>query len=287
MWKKMYLGFMCILWAVLAHGAPIKIVAAENFYGELASEIGGKNVIVQSIINNPDADPHLFTTSPSISKSLANAQIIIYNGANYDPWMEQMLKSIDTKKVAIINVASLMNIKPRSNPHIWYLATTFPTLAKQLASQIISLDPTIKPEIEQNLSKFIEQYKQVTLRVNSIKAKYNGIPVTATEPVFGYMANEMGLVMQGLDFQWKIMNDTEPSPQMLASFEGLLTGHKVKILFYNQQVIEPATQNILKLAQSNKIPVVGVTETMPQKMIITEWLLNEINKTEKALQASK
>ena len=89
-----------------------------------------------------------------------------------------------------------------------------------------------------------------------------------------------------MDFQWKIMNDTEPSPQMLAAYEDLITGHKVKVLFYNKQVTEPTTQNILKLAQKNNLPVVGVTETMPAKMQVNQWLSTEIEATRKALQAS-
>ncbi len=80
------------------------------------------------------------------------------------------------------------------------------------------------------------------------------------------------------------MNDTEPSPKMLAAYEKLLTEHKVKVLFYNKQVVEPTTQNILQLAKDNKIPVVGVTETMPQNNTVNQWLWDEINATEKALQ---
>ena len=265
--KTWIVGVILLGLANLALATPINIVAAENFYGELAQEIGGKEVKVQSIISNPDADPHLFTTAPSISKALAKAQIIVYNGANYDSWMEQMLKSVQNQKVVVINVAELMKVKNGANPHIWYKLETFPAVAQNLAQQM-------------------QQNQQVVQQVAAIRKQFNTVPVTATEPVFGYMADSMGLNMQGLDFQWKIMNDTEPSPQMLAAYEDLITGHKVKVLFYNKQVTEPTTQNILKLAQKNNLPVVGVTETMPAKMQVNQWLSTEIEATRKALQAS-
>jgi zinc/manganese transport system substrate-binding protein len=283
MLKKSLACGLAILSIGLANAAPIKIVAAENFYGELATEIGGKNVEVQSIITNPDADPHLFTTSPSTSKALSSAQIIIYNGADYDPWMEQLLKSINNKNVIVINVANLMGIKSGANPHIWYKLDTFPTLAKELAKQIKSIDP--KAQIDLNLKQFLKDNQQVAVKAHNIKVKHNGVSVTATEPVFGYMASEMGLSMQGVDFQWKIMNDTEPSPQMLASYEALLKDHKVSVLFYNKQVTDSTTKNILKLAQDNKIQIVGVTETMPKNTKINKWLLDEINDTNNALKA--
>jgi zinc/manganese transport system substrate-binding protein len=283
MLKKSLACGLAILSIGLANATPIKIVAAENFYGELATEIGGKNVEVQSIITNPDADPHLFTTSPSISKALSSAQIIIYNGADYDPWMEQLLKSINNKNVIVINVANLMGIKSGANPHIWYKLDTFPTLARELTKQIKSINP--KVQVDLNLKQFLKENQQIAVKANSIKVKHNGVSVTATEPVFGYMASEMGLSMQGIDFQWKIMNDTEPSPQMLASYEALLKDHKVSILFYNKQVTDSTTKNILKLAQDNKIQIVGVTETMPKNTKINKWLLDEINDTNNALKA--
>lgn len=286
--KKIFLLLgMFILMLNSANAAPIKIVAAENFYGELASEIGGANVTVQSIISNPNADPHLFTTSPEISKALAAAQIIIYNGAGYDPWMKQMLQSINTKNVVVINVANLMNIKDGANPHIWYQSKTFPAVAGILAAKIMQLNPDSKALVLANLNTFITGYKQVLANTDKVKKAYAGTTVTAIEPVFGYMAEAMGLNMLGFDFQWKIMNGTEPTPKMLSNYEQLITGHKVKVLFYNSQVTDSITANILSLAKQNNIPVVGVTETMPLNTTINKWLLFEIAVTEAALKASK
>ena len=271
----------------LALAAPINIVAAENFYGELAQEIGGKEVKVQSIISNPDADPHLFTTSPSTSKALAQAQIIIYNGADYDSWIGQMLATVDKSKVTIINVADLVGVKSGANPHLWYKPETFPKLAQVLADKLIQLEPQNKAQIQANLKQFITEHNQVNQAIQQTKTKYAGTPVTATEPVYGYMADAMGLKMQGLDFQWKIMNDSEPTPKMIASYQELLTAKKVKVLFYNSQVSDSITQNMQNLAKQNGIKVVGVTETMPPNMTINAWLLSGIRATNSALAKSK
>lgn len=271
----------------LALAAPINIVAAENFYGELAQEIGGKEVKVQSIISNPDADPHLFTTSPSTSKALAQAQIIIYNGADYDSWIGQMLATTDKSKVIIINVADLVGVKSGQNPHLWYKPETFPKLAQVLAAKMSQLEPQNKVQIQANLKQFLSEHNQVTQAIQQTKAKYAGTQVTATEPVYGYMADAMGLKMQGLDFQWKIMNDSEPTPKMIASYQELLTAKKVKVLFYNSQVSDSITKNMQNLAVQNSIPIVGVTETMPQNMTINTWLLSGIRATNSALAKSK
>lgn len=284
--KKILLFAAGIFLSVSSFAQTINIVAAENFYGELAKEIGGKNVAVTSIISNPDADPHMFTTSPSTIKAISNAQIIIYNGADYDDWMKQILANVDSKKTIIINVADLMQIKAGANPHIWYKPETFPTVAKQLAVEINKLSPATAASVNKNVAEFITENNKVQQLITVNNKKYVGTPVTATEPVFGYMSDALGLTMFGQDFQWKIMNDSEPTPKMVAAYEARLSNKQVEVLFYNNQVSDSVTKNILNLAQDNSIPVVGVTETMPQNVTVNQWLSNEITATAKALAIS-
>ena len=81
-----------------ADGQPInivaaEIVAAENFYGDIAKQIGGPDVTVYSILSNPDQDPHLFEVSPSVGRNVSAARIVIYNGIDYDPWMQKLLRA--------------------------------------------------------------------------------------------------------------------------------------------------------------------------------------------------
>ena len=77
---------------------PVKIVAAENFYGDVASQIGGANVAVTSILTNPDVDPHLFEATPDTARALSDAKVVIANGAGYDSWMERMLRAHPARK---------------------------------------------------------------------------------------------------------------------------------------------------------------------------------------------
>jgi zinc/manganese transport system substrate-binding protein len=280
-----------VLASTLKTSTPkIKIIAAENFYGELAKILGGNYINVTSIISNPNADPHLFAFSPKLSQELMNADIIIYNGANYDPWMEQALNSRNFKtKVSIINVATLMKVKEGENPHIWYNPSTMPLLARVLAVQITSKleDKVAISQVKHNLATFLEKYKVVENKVKVMKTKFAGVSVTATEPVFGLMAKALNFDMQGLDLQWKIMNDTEPSPKMLAQFEQLIINHKVHLLFYNNQVTDGTTLQILEFAHKYHLPSVGVSETMPPSLSIINWFMQELNQTESVLATSK
>lgn len=257
--------------------ANINVIAAENFYGNVAKTIGGQYVSVSSIISNPDSDPHLFSTSPKTMMALTKAQVVIYNGADYDPWMEQMLNSQSSNnKLSIINVADLMQIKKGANPHIWYKPETFPTLAKKLMTTFSQIDPKHKATFEKNYQEFIKNYQIIFKLIAEIKPITQNMPVTATEPVFGYMADALAMDMKGKAVQWRVMNGTEPSPQMMAKYHDLFNDKKVKILFYNSQVEEPATENVKQLAEKNQIAIIGVTETMPEHVNVIQWMTSTL-----------
>ena len=117
----------------------------------------------------------------------------------------------------------------------------------------------------------------------AIKAKYAGNPVTASEPVFGYMASALGLKMRNEKFQLAVMNSTEPSARDVAAFENDLKHHKVKVMFFNKQASDKVVTRLVALARKSHVPVVGVTETEPPGLNFQQWMLGQLNETEKAL----
>jgi zinc/manganese transport system substrate-binding protein len=267
-----------------AHAAgTIPIVAAENFYGNIAAAIGGDHVSVTAILNNPDEDPHLFEASPSVARNLAAARVVIYNGADYDPWVAKLLSANSEPDRTTIVVADLVGKKPGDNPHLWYDPLTMPAVAKALATQLDAIDPANKVGYDANLAKLDASLQQIADKAAAIKAKYSGVEVTATEPVFGAMAAALGLKMRNERFQLSVMNDTEPSARDTAAMEADLKGRKVKVFFYNSQVTDPLTDRLLKLANAANVPVVGVSETQPAGKSFAEWMLTQLDATEKAL----
>ena len=285
-YKKILL-ILNIIFLIFSSGitySKIKVVAAENFYANVADLIGGEYVTTNSIINNPDADPHLFSTSANTSVALHDAQIIIYNGINYDIWMNPLIKSSDNNEAIIIDVSQLMQSTMGDNPHLWYNPNTFPMLAKELTLLFGKLDPEHKSQFESNYKRFIKRYQNIYDQINDIRMHYEGVKVTATEPVFGYMSDALGFTMLGEEFQWAVMNDSETSPKMLANYQNLLKQRKVQILFFNYQVYDNVTESILRLAKENDIPNVGVSETMPQKDDVITWFSSNLYALKKVLE---
>ncbi|HTJ58990.1 MAG TPA: zinc ABC transporter substrate-binding protein [Devosiaceae bacterium] len=264
---------------------PVGIVAAENFYGDLANEIGGSDVNVTSILSNPDDDPHLFESSPSTARAIAGAEIVIYNGADYDPWMDKLLSASPSTTRTSIVAADLTGHKSGDNPHLWYEPDTLPKVAATLAAELEKRDPAHASEFKANLAKFNASLEPVAAAVGRIKAADAGMEVTATEPVFGYMASALGFKMLNYDFQVATMNDTEPSPRQVADFEQSLKSGEAKILFYNSQVTDDTTTKLLKLANDSHVKVIGVTETEPKGKTIATWFLGQLHEIEDALKS--
>lgn len=269
--------------AARAADGQIAVVAAENFYGDVARQIGGDRVAVTSIMSNPDQDPHLFETTPGIVRQIAGAQVAIVNGADYDPWMEKLLSASPRPGRLVINVAALTRHKAGDNPHLWYQPSVMPAVARALGAAFAKADPAHAKEYDARLAAFEASLKPLNEKIAAVRGKYNGAAVTASEPVFGYMAGALGLAMRNESFQLSVMNDTEPSARDVAAFEQDLKQHKVRVMFFNKQASSKIVQHLVELARANGIAVVGVTETAPPGLSYQDWMLDEINATEKAL----
>lgn len=269
---------------VLAQAAKtINVVAAENFYGDVVSQLGGKHVEVTSILSNPEQDPHLFEASPKTARALQRADLVVYNGAAYDPWMDKLLAASKSAKRTTIVAAALIGKKSGDNPHLWYDPHTMPVVARAVVKALDDADPANKADYDANLTKFLESLKPIDEKVAELKSRYQGTPVTATEPVFGYMSDAIGLAMRNSRFQLAIMNDTEPSASDVAAFERDLKTKQVHALIYNSQAIEAITKRMLKLAHQSHVPTVSVTETQPARTTFQQWMLSQLDELSAAL----
>jgi zinc/manganese transport system substrate-binding protein len=266
-----------------AFADPVKVVAAENFYGDLVSQIGGANVAVTSILSNPGDDPHLFEASPATAIALSDAKIVIANGVDYDPWMEKLLSAHKAAGRKEIVVGALVGRKAGDNPHLWYDPATMKAAAKALVADLVAVDPTHKADYEQGEAKFLESLKPLDDKIATMRKSYAGQPITASEPVFGYQAKLIGLNVHNEKYALAIMNNAEPTPSEVAAFENDLKGKKVKAMLYNAQASEPAVGKLVQMAKDNGIPVVGVSETEPPNSTYQDWMMGQLNALDKAL----
>jgi zinc/manganese transport system substrate-binding protein len=284
-YKPLLLLLFLLIQMNAAGAAPVSIVAAENMYGDVAAAIAGDRAIVQDILSNPNTDPHFFEASPSVARALAGADIVVVNGEGYDPWMQTLLGASARAGRQVLTVADLMHAAPGGNPHLWYAPATMPQVARALAAALTRQDPAGAEIYATRLDSVLKQLHRLDDRVAALRARLVGRPVTATEPVFGLMAQAIGLNMRNERFQLAVMNGTEPRASDVAAMEADLRGRKVGALLYNAQVTDASTQRLLGIAHDAGVPVVGVTETLPPNEHYTGWMLDQLTAVATALHA--
>src|SRR3984957_9720522 len=148
------------------------IVAAENFYGDVAQQIAGSGAMLTSILSNPDQDPHLFEASPSVARLLSAATIVVYNGADYDPWMAKLLAASRSEKRRTIIVADLVHRKTGENPHLWYDPPTMPAYAKALAATLAERDPGHNEDYQQRLGAFLASLHPMQAKIADLHSRF-------------------------------------------------------------------------------------------------------------------
>jgi zinc/manganese transport system substrate-binding protein len=270
-------------WATPTHAAPVAIVAAESVYGDVAAQIGGPDVKVTSLISKPQQDPHAFEASAATARALAGADIVIRNGVGYDGWIERLLAGTAAPHRSVIVVADLMHRQPGDNPHLWYDPKTMPAVAAKIADDLTARNPDHAELYRERLKAFYDSLKPIEARIEALRTKHAGTPITATEPVFGDMARAIGLDMRNTRFQLAVMNDSEPGARDLAAMHDDLTGHRVKLLLYNSQVSAGLTDRLRTLAQAARIPTVGISETEPPGKSYQQWIADTLDAVDKAL----
>jgi zinc/manganese transport system substrate-binding protein len=267
----------------------IQVVAAENFWGSLVSQLGGNKVNVVSIVSDPNADPHEYEGNAKDARDFAEANYVILNGAGYDTWANKLVSASPNSARTVLTVADLVHKKEGDNPHLWYNPAYVNTAIKQMEKNLIALDPKDK-------SYFASQYVklQVALapyqnRIKSIANLYKGEDVAATEDIFAYLAGAAKLnLISPESFTEAVAEGNDPPASSVVTFQNQLEAQQPKVLVYNEQTVTPLTDSIKKQAAQEGIPVVGITETIqPPNTSFEDWMNSELINLENALNSKE
>jgi zinc/manganese transport system substrate-binding protein len=266
------------------HGR-VDVVAAENFYGNIASQIGGAHVAVTSVLSDPNADPHLFEPGTRNGLAVSQAALVIQNGVGYDSFMQKLEEAAPSPHRVVVTVAGVLGVTGAdANPHLWYDVPELGRIAGAIAAGLGRADPAHRRDYRAGLHRFDRSLAPLRREVAAIRARFGGTPVAYTEPVPGYLLAAAGLrSLTPAAFARAIEDGSEPSPEAVAEMTALLSGRRVRVLVYNDQAVSPITSRIRAAARAAGIPVIGVSETMPPGESFQAWQLGQARALERAL----
>jgi zinc/manganese transport system substrate-binding protein len=271
---------------------PIQVVAAENFWGSLVSQLGGNHTSVLSIVTDPNADPHEYESNTSDAIAIADARLVIVNGVGYDDWALKLIAAGGNSNQVVLNVGNLVGVISGAgvvagNPHMWYSPSYVNETVSAMYSDLVHIDPA-------NTSYFQTQYATLNIslgalyaRANTIKHQFAGTDVAATEDIFVYLANYTGLdLVSPPEFMQAVAEGNDPPAQSVVTFECELESGTIAVLVYNQQTVTPTTIQMKSIAAANNVTIVGVTETIqPPDVTFQVWMNAEYLELQNALNA--
>jgi zinc/manganese transport system substrate-binding protein len=294
-----FLTVMLLLWAVPLTGCNsaspgdggaangrLQVVAAENFWGSIAAQLGGDRVRVRSIISSPGTDPHSYQPTAKDARAVAGASLAIVNGLGYDKWMAQLLGASPVSGRVVLDVGQLVGLKDGENPHQWYAPASVYKVTAQIVAGYDKLDPSDAAYFAQQKQAFETQglahYNELR---KEIRSKYAGTPVGYSESIFRPLGEDLGLkLLTPYSFSEAVAEGTEVTAQDKQTVDEQAEDRKVKVWVFNSQNVTPDVQRVNELAKAKGIPIAKVTETLsPASDSFEQWQVAELEGLAKAL----
>jgi zinc/manganese transport system substrate-binding protein len=265
-------------------GGVLEVVAAENFYGSIAEQVGGGRVSVRSILTDPNVDPHEYESSVNDAKAIARADLVIQNGGGYDDWMDRLLAASPRGSRVVLKGYDLAVRKLPDNEHVWYSLDNAEAVAAAIASSLTHLSPSDGNLFSRNLSVFRRSLADTRGLMARMKDRWGGTRVGLTETIFLYQTEPLGLtVLTPLELQKAVAEGNDAPADAVVRAERQVRERRIRVLIYNEQTVSATTTRLLDEARRAGIPVVSVTETMPSTLSYQGWMLSQLVALDKAL----
>ena len=278
---------------VAAAVAPLPVVAAENFWGSLVSQLGGNQTSVLSIVTDPNTDPHEYEANASDGRAISNAQFVIVNGVGYDDWALQLVSADGDSNQVVLNVGDVNGVSVTGgivtgNPHMWYNPVYVNNTIAAMYSDLVALRPSATSYFQANYAALNVSLGQLYGQAAAIRSQFAGTVVASTESIFVYLANFTHLnLVSPPEFMKAVAEGNDPPTQSVVEFQCQLESGHVRVLVYNEQTVTPITDNMKSIAATHNVTIVGITETIqPPTYTFQEWMGGELGALTNALNAN-
>ncbi|MCT2061554.1 MULTISPECIES: metal ABC transporter solute-binding protein, Zn/Mn family [Dietzia] len=291
--------------------AQVSVVASTNVWGSVAEAVAGEHATVTAIIDEPSADPHSFEASPADAAAITDASLVVYNGGGYDKFVDDVLGGSGSAIPAVdaFSLAERAADTPEEaaadddghddhddhaghahgsiNEHVWYDTAVAGAMASAIAEQLAGIDPANAAAYTANAETFRAQLTDVDAVIASIAADDADAVVVQSEPIAHYLIEAARLDnATPAEFERAMENGTDPSPAAITETLALMGDKRVRALIYNVQTQDDVSQNLRATAEESGIPVVEVTETLPENTDYITWITAAAQSLGRALQSS-
>lgn len=278
------------------------VVASTTVYADIAEQVAGGNASVESVISDPAADPHSYEASPADAAAVAGADLVVYNGAGYDAFVDMALdnagdvpvvRGVDEfERVTGAAVDGLNHAEEdhadhaheaAGNEHVWFSLPTAAAVAERVAEELAAIDSGNAEQYRDNARAFADALTPLEARLDEIHDRGH-FPYAQTERVGAHLfeaAHLTDLTPRG--FLASVEDDTDPSAADLAAMLDLLAERRVAFLAFNTQTETSVTARVRDAAEDADLAVVDLTETLPEGADYIGWMTGIVDGVSGAL----
>lgn len=274
-----------------AADGELRIVASTGVYGDIAATVAGEHAAVTSLVTSTVQDPHSYELTARDRLALERADLVVFNGGGYDPYVATALDAIagSPRVVEAVEIAGLEGDHDEDhaeehaghahlegvNEHLWYDLHVMAEVADGIADALAELDPANAEAFAANAEAFGAELEGLEGEVEALAARASGLGVVVTELVPGYLIAEAGLVdLTPEGFSAAIEEGTDVSPALLA--ETLSVVREAALVTNNPQTGGRETAAVLDAADEAGVPVVDFLELLPAGETYVSWMRGNI-----------
>ncbi|MFI8224125.1 metal ABC transporter substrate-binding protein [Pseudomonas sp. NPDC085632] len=219
----------------LSAAEKLPVVTSFSILDDMVHQVGGEHIQIINMVG-PDADAHTYEPTPDDAKALLSAKLIIKNGLGFEPWLDRLVTSTETKATV---VSASHGVIPRfldedgetvPDPHAWHNLANAELYVANIRKALITADPTNKADYERNSKTYL---KQIYALLTEAKTKLGALPpgnrkIVTSHDAFGYLGQAYGIdfmAPQGLS------TEREPSAAEVAALITQIRQAHVKAVF--------------------------------------------------------
>lgn len=274
----------------------VKVVVSTNVWGDIVKQLGGDWVDVDVIIDDPLQDPHSYEATARDQLAVNDAELVVLNGGGYDDFLYQLANTADSGEPKFVIFAvdpeeshgesdSAAHSHDHENEHVWYDFVSVMEFADKFLATMGELRPESFDDLNQNYDFFSAEVANLTIRMEALRDHSLGLGVIATEGVGNLLLEHAGFVNQTPEaLANAIEEETEVPPAALAETESLIENGLISLLVTNSQVEDQVSARLIKLAQANSVPVVQLSELIPDpQMDYLDWMNQVLDQLQEAI----
>ncbi|SFP53249.1 zinc/manganese transport system substrate-binding protein [Amycolatopsis arida] len=292
-----------------AADGTVPVVVSTSVWGSVVSAVAGDAATVTSIINDPSGDPHSYQATARDAATVQGAKLLVSNGGGYDDFFTKLAdQAPDTRKVVAVELAPAdeqghaegghADEGPAEgghghghegrNEHVWYDVATVRAVADRVAAELGELRPEDEQRFTDNAAAFSGRLDELEARIDRMAAEHAGTKVVATEPVAHYLLEAARLDdVTPRDFAEAIEEETDVPVAAQEAVNQLVEGRQVRVVVHNEQTETPVTEQLVAKAGAAGIPVVTVTETLPEGQTdYIAWMSKQVDELAAALSGA-